>query len=226
MKLDVLIVDDEHSGRSTLKILLKQNYASNINKIDLAASLEEAIDLVTQGIFDVCFLDIDLNNRSGFELLPYLTSKTSVIFVTAYSEYAINAIREKAFDYLLKPLDPNELRKCIARYEKDIWVLKGVKYLLIKQGGESMPINFDEIEYLEGDGPYSKIFLTNGREYTTSKTLKILSGLLDNSFIRINKSYIINRAMIKSFKKDSLTTKSDKCLSVSRAGYKELLSHF
>jgi two-component system LytT family response regulator len=118
MKLHSLIVDDEHSGRISLKILLEQQFPYLFKKIITASSLDEAIEIVSKESFSICFLDIELNDRSGFDLLPYLPPETKVIFVTAYSEFAIRALREKAYDYLLKPINPAELVDCIQRLEK------------------------------------------------------------------------------------------------------------
>lgn len=226
-KLTALIVDDEHSGRSSLKILLNKNCYYLFEKIITASSLDEAIQLAKGDHFNICFLDINLNNQSGFDLLPYLTPDTKVIFVTAYSEFAIKAIKENAFDYLLKPINPAEFKLCLNRYEKEVIDVEGSKkYLHIKDQGATIPIQLDEIEFLQAEGAYSKIHLTKNREYITAKTLKSMTDALGKDFIRIHKSYIINKTMIKSFKKNSLTTIHNTCLPVSRVGAKELSLHF
>lgn len=225
MKLNALIVDDEHSGRASLKILLNKDFYYLFEKITTVATLQDAIKITAKESFQVCFLDIELNTHSGFELLPHLSSDTKIVFVTAYSEYAIQAIKGKAFDYLLKPINPIELKNCINRYEKEIW--GGVKkYLHIKELGDTVPVRFEDIEYLQANGPYSKIYLTNQKEYITAKTLKTLTEFLGQDFIRIHKSYIVNKMMVKSFNKESLTTIHNTCLPVSRIGAKELSEHF
>jgi DNA-binding LytR/AlgR family response regulator len=226
-KLTALIVDDEHSGRSSLKILLNKNCSYLFDKVVTASSLAEAIQQAENEHFNICFLDINLNNQSGFDLIPYLSSETKIVFVTAYSEFAIKAIKENAFDYLLKPINPAEFKLCVDRYEKEISDSGGVKrYLHIKDQGATIPIQLDEIEFLQAEGAYSKIHLTKNREYITAKTLKSMTDVLGKDFIRIHKSYIINKAMVKSFKKNSLTTIHNTCLPVSRVGAKELSSHF
>jgi len=226
-KLTALIVDDEHSGRSSLKILLNKNCFYLFEKIVTASSLNEAIKIVADESFNVCFLDIQLNNQSGFDLVPYLSAVTKIIFVTAYSEYAIKAIKDKAFDYLLKPLNPVEFKICMSRFEKEVLGNGAVKkYLQIKEQGATMPIILDEIEFLEAEGAYSKIHLVKKKEYVTAKTLKSMTDMLGNDFIRIHKSYTVNKMMIQSYKKDSLTTIHNTCLPVSRVGAKELSLHF
>jgi two-component system LytT family response regulator len=205
-KLTALIVDDEHSGRSSLKILLNKNCYYLFERIVTASSLDQAIEFVKQQHFNICFLDINLNNQSGFDLIPYLANDTKVVFVTAYSEFAIKAIKENAFDYLLKPINPAEFKTCVDRYEKEVLAETDAmkKYLHIKDQGETIPIPLD----------------------ITAKTLKSMTDVLGKDFIRIHKSYIINKMMIKSFKKNSLTTIHNTCLPVSRVGAKELSLHF
>ncbi len=227
MKLNALIVDDEHSGRTSMKILLSKNYYYLFANITTANSLDDAILLLSKNHFHICFLDIQLHTKSGFELLPYLPVQTKVIFVTAFSEYAINAIREKAFDYLLKPLNPLELKTCIGRYEREYLTEENTsQYLPIKIQGATTPLRIEEIEYIEAAGAYCCIHVAANRQHTTAKTLKTMADILGANFIRIHKSYIVNKGMVKSFKKDILTTTKNTCLPVSRVGAKELSKHF
>ena len=226
MKLKALIVDDEHSGRTTLKILLNRDFNYLFDSITTSSSLEESIILVARETFDICFLDIELGTKSGFDFLSYLPTNTRVIFVTAYSEYAIKALRGKAFDYLLKPINPLDLKEAISRYEKEILITSSTNFILIKEHGFTIPIPLKEIHYIEAKGPYSKIHLVNSIEYTTAKTLKSLTDIVGQNFIRIHKSYTINREMIKSFKKNNLITITDICLPVSRVGAKVLSQYY
>jgi len=227
IKLKALIVDDEHSGRTSLKILLNKYYYYLFEEIYTSSSLEDAISTLSKQSFDICFLDIELNTKSGFDLLPYLQPNTTVIFVTAFSEYAIAAIKGKAFDYLLKPINPIELKKSINRYKKEFLEEKDVKKnLLIKVNGLTNPLPINEIEYIQARGAYSKIVMLDKKEYITAKTLKKIIVLIGHDFIRIHKSYIINKMMIKSFKKETLTTTQNTCLPISRIGTKELSRHF
>ena len=226
MRFNALVVDDEHSGRVSLKILLDKEFFYLFDKIITASTLSEAIAATEKVNFNICFLDVELGDKIGFDLLPYLSKETKVIFVTAYSEYAVKAFREKAFDYLLKPINPVELIAAIKRYEKEALLKDSTKYLLIKDQGFTIPIHRDEIHYIEANGPYSKVFLINNLQYTTSKTLKVLTEQVGSDFIRIHKSYTIHKSMIKSFKKDSIITISNICLPVSRIGSKVLSQYF
>ncbi|MBK9381483.1 MAG: response regulator [Chitinophagaceae bacterium] len=224
MKIKAIIVDDEHSGRASIRILLKKHFTYLFEKIDIASTLSEAQKKIKEEFYHICFLDIQLGNFSGFDLLPCLQAKTKVIFVTAYSEHAIRAIKESAFDYILKPINPIELQRTILRFEH--LTHEPNHHILIKEQGKTIPVSIAQIEYLEADGAYSIIHLINDKKYTTSKTLKVISKSLGKDFIRIHKSYMVNKVMIKSYKKELLTTTFNKCLPVSRLGAKELSLHF
>lgn len=227
MRLKALIVDDDHNGRKAISILLKKHYYYLFAQIDTANSIDDARDKVNKSNYNLCFLNIQPGSQSGFELLPFLFSETRVIFFTPYSEIAIKAIKERAFDYILKPIDVVEFKACISRLEKEYAGGKEIKrYLLIKEQGETIPIPIVDIEYLEADGAYSKIYLITKEKYTTAKTLKALSNNLGDHFIRIHKSYMVNIEYVKSFKKDILTTSQNNNLPVSRVGSKELSRYF
>lgn len=226
MKLTALIVDDEHSGRTALEILILKDFYYLFDSVKTAASLEKAIEFVTNEVFDICFLDIQLNSNSGFELIPYLSPATNVVFVTAYTEYAIKAIKAKAFDYILKPLNPIELKCCIKRYEKEFLENGNKKYIAIKDIKGTLLLKLETIEYLKAHGAYSKIYSNNKTVHTISKPLKELLELTGQDFIRIHRSYLVNKMMIKSFNRDSLITINNTCLPVSRVHSKELSQYF
>ena len=224
-RLNILIVDDEISGTTALRILLNQNFNSLFKSITTSSSIQDAIKKVTLDSYQIIFLDIQLGSQSGFELLPYIPKHTKVIFVTAYSEHAIKAIKENAFDYLMKPLDPDELKNTIERYKSEvIEYTDNLKILTVKESGKSVPIRVNEIDYIKGNGPYSILYLTNSTNYTTARTLKTLHSLLGNKFIRIHKSYLVNKDAIKSYNKLTITTKSNKCLPITNYRSTELLA--
>ena len=226
MKLSALIVDDEYSGRIAIKILLEKYFNKIFTEPLLSNNLEDAKEKAGNNKFDICFLDIELNNKSGFDLLPYLDKQTKVIFVTAYSEFAIKAIKEKAYDYLLKPINPTEFNTSIERFKIDMENVRNNQFLSIKDQGFNLPILIADITHIEGNGPYSKIFLINNSSYTVSKTLKNLEATIGSNFIRIHKSYIVNKLNVQNYKKNTLSTNNDLCLPVSRSGLKILAQYF
>lgn len=223
MRFKILIVDDESAGRTLLIHQSKKVFGEKIAVLEAAENLESAKKKLISQLFDICFLDIQLSQNNGFDLLPFISPTTKVVFVTAYSEYAIQAIKAKAYDYILKPLDPKEFQFTVLKLMNDAKSdLKLNTYLTLKDSGESVPIMISDIEYIEARGAYSCIYLNNAKTFTTSKTLKSLSPSLGDGFIRIHKSYLVNRAFVKSFTKDHLTTTKSTCLPVSRLGAREL----
>ena len=203
--LKVLIVDDEAKARKSLAMLLEK-----IGSVQIVASVENAQDAIHSIAIhhpDIVFLDVKMPGMSGFEMLDAIDRivlrEFDVVFLTAYDEFAIRAIKYSAFDYLLKPVDESELRETIGRYLANIHplqdydALKGAlsqntKIKIRTQQGFEY-INAMDIVYIEGDGNYSKFVLNQDDERTVSKTLKDISVELPKEFLRVHKKYFINR---------------------------------
>lgn len=222
MKYKILIVDDEESGRKTLQILLPKLFWAYIENISLAKDYKSASEKLIKEKFDIVFLDINLNGKSSFDLIAQIPQQPKIIFVTAYSEFMLQALREKAFDYLVKPVKEDELKNCLERITKDQQENDLQNSILIKSKGITRIITFNDILYIEGDGPYS-IFHLKDEKIKTAKTLKSILPDLHKNFVRVHKSYVVNRTYIKGFTMDKLTLYNEKCLPVSRTGFKTLL---
>lgn len=223
----LLIVDDGNNGSSLMEICTKKHLKKFFFEIKLACSLQEAIDAVVTTNYSLIFLDINLNGNSGFDLLPFLSEETKVVFITDYAEHTIKAIKSKASDYILKPINPVDIKKYLNSFQKrNDQTRKTAKCILVKDHGESIPVPLSTIEYIEANGAYSIINLFNNKNYTIAKTLKALSPQVCNDFLRIHRSYFVNVKAIKSFNREELTTISLKCISVSKLGYKNLLKFF
>lgn len=220
-KLDILITDDELSGRISLKVLLDQEFWAHIGSIHFASSFEEAKKKVESIPFHLIFLDVNLKGISAFELLSFISAESRIVFVTAYSEFAIQALRSRAFDYLLKPVKPDELRHCLHRLIRELNFGNEESSLQIKSHGLTHIIPLAEILYLQGDGPYSTIIGTK-EEYTTARTLKSFEEELSTHCVRIHKSFLVNRQYIKAYTREKLFLHNQQCLPVSRNGYKNL----
>jgi two-component system LytT family response regulator len=223
--MNVLIIDDEHGGRSSLKILLQVNCNEIIKSIDIASNIELAKKKLESKKYQIVFLDIQLNTGLGFELVEFIDDKTNIIYVTAFSNYAILAIKNKAFDYLLKPIEPDELQKCV---QKTYIQFKNRKkqYLNIKNNGVTIPMEQNEIVYIKANGPYSKILLSNNSIFICSHTLKSLTQKLNNDFIRVHKSFIVNANFIKGHNQKEVLVNDKIKLKVSRAGLCELQKYY
>jgi DNA-binding LytR/AlgR family response regulator len=223
-KYNILIVDDEESGRTTLKILLEKEFWAYTSSIQLGRSFEETKEKILANRFDIIFLDINLKGLSAFDLLSFIPNTTKIIFVTAYSEFAIPALRKKAFDYILKPIKRDELISCMQRLLIDTTTWSSSETLHIKEKGLTKILKLSEIIYIKGNGPYST-FWVDKENYTTSKTLKSILTELGDSFVRIHKSYVVNRFFVKGYNKEKLYLLNNICLPVSRSGLKNLSAH-
>jgi len=214
--LKIVIVDDEPSARKTLRLL--------INKISEKHEVIHEFESVSQAIaklptlnFDVLLLDIQLIDGTGFEILEanaHLNAK--VIFTTAFDNYAIKAFRENAVDYLLKPINLDELKSALKKcnpetlanynYQELLTTLKADlsdSKIAIKSTTETIFINTSEIVFIRADGSYSHIYLDDGRIQISTKPLKYYEDLLSNfKFFKINRQEIINNERISVFKKN------------------------
>ncbi|UUV22370.1 LytR/AlgR family response regulator transcription factor [Paenimyroides aestuarii] len=209
--LKTLIIDDESLIRNSLKILLSER--NDIEIIGEASSKDQGIALIETLKPDLVLLDIQLKKNTGFELLEQLSDITfKLIFVTAYSEYAIKAFKYSAFDYLLKPIDQDLLNQTIDRLKTEI-ITTSQQYQALKTNKEFHKItikttehiyhlNFDEIIYCKADSSYTRFYLTNDRSLMTSKPLKNYQNLLpEHQFFRSHQSYLVNLNFVKKYNK-------------------------
>ena len=239
--IKALLVDDKQPSIELLKYLLQQ-HCPEINDIATANSVREALQLVKNFQPDILFLDIQMPQQSGFDLLNAVDNWTfEVIFTTAYNEFAIQAIRFSALDYLLKPVDAGELVKAVDRYK--------AKRLYAPAGGElyknfiqnissqnrklALPgtstikyVGLDEIIRLQAERNYTKLFFTNGKSFTAAKTLKEYEEVLSSSgsFIRVHRLHLVNYNFIKEYDREGLLhLKDGSSVEVSRRKKESLL---
>ncbi len=216
MKLNAVLVDDEKLSRDILKNYLNK-YCPNVTIVAEATQVDEALEVVRKTDLDILFLDVEMPFGTAFDLLDKLGVRDfETVFVTAYDQYAKEALNQQAAYYLLKPIEIDELIKAvdvvtsIKRKERDIQVDLKLNPLNNSQlhdkitvptleGFEVLPIK--DIKYCIADDNYTRIFLEKG-EKLVSKTLKHFEDLLaDKGFCRIHKSYLINTAHVTAYKK-------------------------
>lgn len=208
--LRAIIIDDEKLGIETLKVLASRNSA--IIKV-VATSLmpEEGIELIEDYKPDVVFLDISMPTMNGFELLNKLSFRDfKLVFTTAHKEYAIEAIKNKAFDYLLKPVDEQDFKKCIEQihvnYGKTEQTMPIKRYTTIEVNAKDgiVFLKQTEIIRLEASGSYTIFYLDNGIKHIASKGIGEFENKLDHHvFYRCQRSHIINLQKVQKF----ITTK-------------------
>ena len=246
MALKAFIIDDEAHARTVLKTLLQRNFPE-VEICGEAESIPRAIGAIHEHKPDVLFLDIEMPHFSGLQINEFLTEERDfeIIFVTAYNQYAINAIKLSAFDYLLKPIQINELRESISRLvhkknfdEKNssaekIRVLEQnldtaqPKKLVIPTHQGIHYFDLENISHLEASGMYT-IIHTQNEQFVASKPIKEFEDMLTTNFFRIHRSYILNCDYITRYSnKDggNVTLKNGIVLPISR-NKKELFLEF
>lgn len=195
--MKVGIVDDEILARNVI-----EDYCSKIKDIEIAISTGnpiEFINFVQHNEIELLFLDIEMPELNGLEILRSMIHPPKVILTTAYSEYALESYNYDVVDYLLKPIKLARFLKAINKVSNALVTAnhdeKGVKELLVKHDGVSITIPIDTILYIQSFGNYLKIF-TNSRMYLITETLTNISDKLPESFQRTHKSYIVNMQRI------------------------------
>lgn len=238
--IKALLVDDKQPSIELLKWLLNEN-CPDVKEIASANSVQEALPLIRSFEPDILFLDIQMPYQSGFDLLNAVDNwKFEVIFTTAYNEFAIQAIRFSALDYLLKPVDANELVKAVERYKaKRIFAPAGgelyknfIQNISSQNRKLALPgtstikyVGLDEIIRLQADRNYTRLFFTNGKHFLAAKTLKEYEEILSSSsFIRVHRMHLVNYNFIKEYEREgTLVLKDGSSIEVSRRKKDHLL---
>ncbi|MBS1636894.1 MAG: response regulator [Bacteroidetes bacterium] len=210
-KLKTIIIDDELRARTLLKNIL-QEFCPDIEVIDSCEDLPNAVKLIRKTAPDLIFLDIEMPGHSGLELLDFFNEDEitfSIIFTTAYQQYALNAIKMEAFDYLLKPIEPEELVLAIDRFkrkheqktQKETVLSVNANKIAIPTSNGIKLINTEQIVYLKADNTYTEIYLDTNEKIVVSRTLKNFEDVLMSfpHFFRSNKSYIVNYNLVSEY---------------------------
>ncbi|WP_339634990.1 LytTR family DNA-binding domain-containing protein [Bizionia echini] len=243
MKLKAIIVEDEHTSRDILKNYLTR-YCPNVQILGEAANVEEALVLIRNNALDLVFLDVEMPYGNAFDLLEKVGDiNFETIFVTAYNQYAMEALNAHASYYLMKPISIDELIKAVdyvtdikqkeSALQDQILVPKlnavAGKITIPQQDGFEV-INTVDILYCKADDNYTEIYLTNKKKKLVSKTLKYFEdALMDSHFSRVHKSYLVNVNEIVKYVKGkggSVVLSNGKQVSVSASRKAELLAFF
>lgn len=206
--MTAVIIEDEKNAQEALINLLGL-IDSKIKILGTAENVLEAIELINKTKPNILFLDIHLKHGTGFDVLKELNDfKGKLIFTTAFEKYAMKAIKHSAFDYLLKPIIPSELKKIINDVDKEL--IKDTKYqemlnvfnhnkvkdrdpkIILKTLNNQYVLTISDIIRCESEGAYTKFFV-QGKNYLTSKNLKYYDEILtEHQFIRTHQSHLIN----------------------------------
>lgn len=213
--MKAIIIDDEKKGREILHALIN-SYCIDVEVLATAKSADEGYELILKHNPDVVFLDIEMPNGNGFYLLEKFDKiRFRIIFTTAYDNYAIKAIKYHALDYLLKPIDIDELQLSVENVKQVIGTAEtGNRYaeflaarkleftgriaLPVKEGIIYLPVS--DIVRLESDGSYSTFYTSDTKKYVVSKNLKEFEDVLPvKEFFRTHKSHLINMKKVKKY---------------------------
>lgn len=207
--ISAIIIDDEKHARESLSALLKL-YCPTVNLMGSASNIAEGNRIINKINPDVVFLDIEIGKNSGFDLLEDLIPfKFQLIFVTGHSEFALKAFQVNAVDYLLKPIEPGNLIKAVEKAKKMMGTaifknqftnllqsFKSEKIERISIPSRTDGISILEVQkiiFIEGSGPYSTFFSSDGQKIMASKNLGHFQSLLpEKDFYRTHQSYLVN----------------------------------
>jgi len=188
-----LIVDDEAPARSELRYLLAAH--PEVEIAGEAASAAEALTLARDTAFDVVFLDVEMPGLSGVDAAALVRERRdppAVVFVTAHDRYAVDAFAVEAFDYLVKPVDPERLARAVERLRERTSenALPVEKIPVVSAGGTEL-LDFDQVHFVQADGDYSRVH-TYDRSYLCTASLGELEERLGPRFARIHRSHLVN----------------------------------
>ncbi|XZF16524.1 LytR/AlgR family response regulator transcription factor [Chitinophagaceae bacterium MMS25-I14] len=207
------IIDDTSQHRVFLQSLL-QEYHPEIEIIGLCSSVTEAIDAVRRKRADVIFLDIELSDGYGFEILKEIPDSTSIIITSAHTQYAFDAFSYNTVDYLAKPISIKALSRAVhklAGNRKDKQTVMhpaqqpNENMIMVSSYNSNMEIiETRNIVFLEAEGKYTSIHLQNDKPILSSKNLKEFETILPTQFTRVHNSFIINLSHSRTFSKEEL----------------------
>ena len=233
--LKAVIVDDEPKAIQSL-IWELSNFSQEIEVMASFTNPDEALKFLDSNTPDCLFLDVQMPTIGGFQFLEQLKDiNFAVVITTAYDEYAIKALKHEAIDYLLKPIDSDDLKASINKIKKHSdRTINSMKFermlsnfnskfdkkrITINTDGKLLFLDVDDIIYVESDGNYSTLFLQNKKKIVVTKKLKEVDAILpEHYFFRIHNSFIINLNKIKAFIKNEgyVVMDSDHKIPVAR----------
>lgn len=208
--MKAIIVDDEQHAIELFQKVSKL-FENNLEIVATATNLPDCVLLINEHRPDVVFMDIDMPNYSGLQIQDFFSKKFfEVVYVTAHGEYAIEALRQAAFDYLLKPIDAKSLRKCLDRLEVHLKLKQQEtqekknetpvrpKRIVVNSHQGTYFIELDKVLYIEASSMYC-IIHTNTDQIIVSKPLGEFDYLEEFAFFRVHRSYLVNTSFVSKF---------------------------
>ena len=195
--LKAMIVDDEAPARSELKFLLDELGQTEV--VAEAASVREAIEKLKEYPVDVMFLDVNMPEATGLQLaeaLQHLKFPPAVVFVTAYSEFALDAFKVSAIDYLVKPVETERLSQAISRVREHVSAQKSER-IPVEKGGKKILIGIDKIRFVMARDDYAYLQTDTDRYFSTVSLAQLEKRLDGHGFFRVHRGYLVNLSMVE-----------------------------
>jgi len=188
----VLIVEDERPTAEDIRDLVRADLGPRLSSIHILTTLHDALDYLSNHAIDVLLLDLNLNERDGFDILKQAVARSfHTIIISAYADRAVEAFEYGVLDFVLKPYNPQRLAAAFARLRSGSDLdTRALKYLSVRTFGNIEVIPLSDVIYFKGANVYSELHLRGGGVKVYDKSLKNLIKLLPRSYVRIHKSYI------------------------------------
>jgi len=245
--IKAIIIDDEIHCLKTLSLLLNE-FCPQVHVLEQCTSAETGLKAIDNFQPDLVFLDIKMPVMNGFEMLEHFSEISfAIIFTTSYDQYAIKAFRFSALDYLLKPVDPNELKNAVKKVEQQrhLPIAEQFQLLLKQVHGKSSGFNkiavpttegfelvpADEVLYFEASGNYTHIFMKKRNKIIACRQLKEMEDQIQdfNFFLRVHNSYVVNLNEVTKYIRGEggyLVMSDNSSVNVSRSRKDALLKFF
>ncbi|SRX54334.1 LytTR family DNA-binding domain-containing protein [Aequorivita sp. CIP111184] len=206
-KIKCIVVDDEELARKLIK-----TYIQKVDSLECVATFEnplEALSLLKSSKIDLLFLDIQMPDIKGTDFAELInTTDTRIIFTTAYSEYALKGFELNALDYLVKPITFKRFLSAVERLPKQ--ESNEENYIIIKSGYDLHKVLYQDIIFIESDSEYVNYHLENGKKIMANQSLGKLESILPNLFLRVHRSYIVNKEKVTGLKNRELLLSKEK----------------
>jgi DNA-binding LytR/AlgR family response regulator len=198
--MNCLIVDDEEMSRNMVKHFVEQT--ESLNLVGICSDGVEASVILNKTDIDLIFLDVEMPGMSGYELIKSLTNPPEIILITAKKEHAAEAFEYRVTDYLVKPITYPRFLQAISRVKENLEGLENNKSksteLYVRTDSKIVKVSFSDVTYIEALADYIMIF-TNNNKYIVHSTMKgFQSRLPSDQFVRVHRSYIVNKEKIES----------------------------
>lgn len=242
-KLTAILVDDELKARDLLRNMLTA-HCPQVEVLTEAENVKDAVQSIHEHRPQIVFLDIEMPRISGLELPSFFKAEDlnfNIIFVTAYSEFAVEAFRLSACDYLLKPVDPEDLQSAVEKAGLNVSqqhltdrfdTLKvnmdsaSSKRIALPHSTGMDFVELNDVVFFQADRSYTEVHMMDGSKFTVSQRLRIYEELLEHNsdFFRIHRAYLINMTLVKSYSRSEslLIMKNGESLPISRERKQEV----